>query len=70
MAELRELANGRGDLLAEQAGLMTGYAEVAPVTNAHRLAARLLVQAGADADAIPRWVEFGPQRAAAPMHSA
>jgi hypothetical protein len=45
VAELRELANGRGDLLAEQAGLMTGYAEVAPVTDAHRLAARLLVLA-------------------------
>ncbi len=70
VAELRELANGRGDLLAEQAGLMTGYAEVAPVTDAHRLAARLLVLAGADADALPRWIEIGRQRASAPMHSA
>jgi hypothetical protein len=67
VTERRELANGRADLLDEQAGLMTGVASVSPVTNAYRLAARLLVTAGADVDALPHWVEIGRQRAS-PMH--
>ena len=31
VAELRELANGRGDLLAKEAGLSIGFASVRPV---------------------------------------
>jgi hypothetical protein len=33
-------------------------------------AARLLVKAGADVDALSRWVEIGRQRASAPNASA
>jgi hypothetical protein len=40
--ELRCMANGRGDLLAEPAGLMIDAAPVRPVTAEYRAAVRLL----------------------------
>ena len=39
------MANGRGDLLAEQAGLMIDAASVRPVTAEYRAAVRLLIAA-------------------------
>jgi hypothetical protein len=43
--ELRGMANGRGDLLAEQAGLMIDAVSVRPVTAEYRAAVKLLIAA-------------------------
>jgi hypothetical protein len=69
VAELRELAGGRGDLLAETAGVMVGAWSVRVDTGDHLLGAGLLVLAGADHDQIARWVEVGRERASTPRHS-
>jgi hypothetical protein len=52
-------------------GLLAGRGSAQPnIQPGHRLlAAGLLVVAGADLDALDRWVGEGRQRAAAPMHS-
>jgi hypothetical protein len=72
VAELRQLADGRDDLLAQEAGVLIGAWSAHPDTDTgHRvLAASLLVVAGADLDALDRWVDEGRRRAEAPMHSA
>jgi hypothetical protein len=64
VAELRELAAGRADLLAEAAGVWLGFAEEWDQPRA-RQAAELCRMAGADPDAIPRWIEVGRERRAA-----
>jgi 5-hydroxyisourate hydrolase-like protein (transthyretin family) len=69
VAELRTLAGGRGDLLAEEAGLMAGTWSVWIGTGDYLLAAGLLVSAGADHDEIARWVAVGRERATTPLHS-
>jgi len=64
VAELREIAGGRGDLLAEAAGLLIGY--YSGTTEASRIgtAARHCRAAGADPALIPRWIAEGHRRAA------
>ena len=62
VAELRAETT-RADLLAEVAGIMLG-------ARRDRVAHGLLVEAGADMDAIPAWVDEGRRRAAKPTHSA
>jgi hypothetical protein len=62
--ELRELAAGRADLLAEVAGLMEGFGEGQIDEPRARQAARLCRDAGADLDAIPAWIEEGRRRRA------
>jgi hypothetical protein len=69
VAELRELAGDRGDLLAETAGVMVGAWSARIDTGDHLLAAGLLVMAGADHDQIARWVEVGRERVMTPRHS-
>ena len=64
LAELRALAGGRGDLLAEVAGIFEGTSEGELDEPLARSAARLCRMAGADADAIPGWVEEGRRRSA------
>ncbi len=64
VAALRELADGRADLLAEVAGLMEGVAEGQPDEPLIRLAAQLCRDAGADPELIPGWVEEGRRRRA------
>src|SRR4051794_12957444 len=60
------MAKGRGDLLAELAGITLGTYTVEPVVRPWGLdVARLLVLAGADLGAIPAWVEVGRRRAGA-----
>jgi hypothetical protein len=59
---LRELANGRVDLLAEVAGVMEGFAEGALDGPFTRQAAGLCRLAGADPAEIPRWIAEGHQR--------
>jgi hypothetical protein len=59
VAELRELAAGRADLLAEVAGVLEGAREGEPDEPLARQAAGLCRQAGADPDLIPEWIEEG-----------
>ena len=68
-AELRALAGGRGDLLAETAGVMAGAWTARIGTGDDLLAAGLLVLAGADHERIARWVEVGRERVMTPRHS-
>ena len=64
LAELRALAGGRADLLAQVAGIFEGTSEGEPDEPLARSAARLCRMAGADADAIPGWIEEGRRRSA------
>ena len=64
VAELRELAAGRGDLLAEVAGLAEGFAEGELDEPLARHAAALCRKAGADPESIPVWTEEGRRRRA------
>ena len=64
LAELRALADGRADLLAQVAGIFEGTSEGEPDEPLARSAARLCRMAGADADAIPGWIEEGRRRSA------
>ena len=64
VAELRELAAGRADLLAEIAGILEGFAEGELHEPHARQAAQLCRDAGADPDQVPAWIEIGRQRAA------
>jgi hypothetical protein len=66
---LRALAGGRGDLLAETAGVMAGAWSARVETGDYLLAAGLLVLAGADHDRIAEWIAVGRERATAPRHS-
>ena len=62
IAALRELTAGRGDLLAEVAGLAEGFAEGELDEPLARHAAALCRKAGADPEAIPGWIEEGRRR--------
>jgi len=64
LAELRALAGGRADLLAEVAGIFEGTSEGELDEPLARSAARLCRQAGADPEAIPAWIEEGRRRSA------
>jgi len=63
--EVREIAGGRGDLLAEVAGLLIGYYRLTAEEPKARAAAHYCIAADADVDLIPRWIEVGSSRAAA-----
>jgi len=65
VAELVEVASGRPDLLAECAGLAAGFHQGDPDEAPHLHAAQFCIDARADRDLIPRWVEVGRYRAAA-----
>ena len=65
VAELRELAGGRADFLAEVAGVLEGAREGEPDEPLARQAAGLCRKAGADLEAIPAWIEEGRRRRAA-----
>jgi hypothetical protein len=64
VAELRELAAGRADLLAEVAGIFEGTSEGELDEPLALCAAQLCREAEADPEAIPRWAEVGRERAA------
>ena len=64
VAALRELADGRSDLLAEVAGLLIGAGEGALNEPLARQAAMLCRKAGADPEAIPAWIAEGRRRRA------
>jgi hypothetical protein len=64
LAELRALAAGRADLLAEVAGIFEGTSEGELDEPLARAAAQLCRKAGADPEAIPTWIEEGRRRTA------
>jgi hypothetical protein len=64
LAELRALAGGRADLLAEVAGIFEGTSEGELDEPLARSAAQLCRRAGADPKAIAAWIEEGRRRAA------
>ena len=64
VAELREIAGVRADLLAEVAGTFEGTSEGRLDEPLARQAAQLCRLAGADEDLIPQWTEEGRRRAA------
>src|SRR5512132_577011 len=65
VAELREIADGRGDLLAERAGITLGiYArDNRDEWRRKALAAALLIAAGADLTRLMEWIAVGQERA-------
>ena len=65
VAELRQLAGGRADLLAEVAGILEGTHEGKLDEPLARQSAGLCRAAGADPEAIPAWIEEGRRRRAA-----
>ncbi len=64
VAELREIAGNRADLLAEWAGVQIGMGDSEPDADHYRRVADLLIAAGADEELIPAWIEVGRKRAA------
>jgi hypothetical protein len=70
IAELREIANGRDDILAEAAGLEAGYWYAWPSTHAgyELVAVGMLIMAGGgngkplDYDELERWTRVGYER--------
>jgi hypothetical protein len=65
VAELREVAGDRPDLLAEVAGILIGASEGRLDEPRARAAAQLLIAAGADESMIPGWIKEGRRRAEA-----
>lgn len=63
--ELRELAGGRADLLAEVAGILEGVSEGELDEPFARCAANLGRKAGANEALIPEWIAKGRRRAEA-----
>jgi hypothetical protein len=70
---LQRLADGRSDLVAQEAGLMAGYwpATVPRQHPIELLAAGLLIVSGpVDLATVARWVEIGRKRGVTPMYRA
>jgi hypothetical protein len=61
VTELREIANGRSDLLAERAGITLGFytRENRDEWQRKALEAALLIAAGADLTRLTEWIEEG-----------
>ena len=76
IAELREIADGRNDILAEAAGITAGAWYASPVTHVgHELiAAGMLILAGGghglplDYDELERWTRVGLERGTRSRH--
>ena len=70
IAELREIAGGRDDIVAEAAGIEAGWWYASPATHAgyELVAAGMLIMAGGhegkplDFDALERWTRVGYER--------
>lgn len=68
VAELREVAGDRPDLLAETAGILLGASEGRLDEPRARAAAQFCIAAGADESLIPRWIAEGRRRAEIRRH--
>jgi hypothetical protein len=62
LADLAAVADGRIDLLAQQAGLAIGLHEHDSDAPVHLQIAQLCIKAGADITLIPPWIEEGRRR--------
>jgi hypothetical protein len=63
VAELREIAGDRADLLAEVAGILIGASEGKPDEPRSKGAAQLCIAAGTDESLIRQWEAEGRRRA-------
>jgi hypothetical protein len=65
VAELQEIANGRGDLLVERAGITLGFyaRENRDQWQRKALEAALCIAAGADLTRLTEWIAVGQERA-------
>jgi hypothetical protein len=66
LAELREIADGRGDLLAERAGVIFGFHEEDARDGrwaSRALQAALCIAAGADLTRLTEWIAVGEEQA-------
>jgi hypothetical protein len=66
IAEVREIADGRGDLLAERAGVLFGFRDEDERDGrwpSRALQAALCIAAGADLTRLTEWIAVGPERA-------
>ena len=66
VAELREIANGRGDLLAERAGVILAFHDEDARDGrwpSRALQAALCIAAGADLTRLTEWIAEGQERA-------
>ena len=63
VAELKQAAAGWAALLAECAGLASGYGEHQVDTARYRQIAGLCIAAGVDQTLVETWIELGRQRA-------
>ena len=63
VAELRQAAGGRTDLLAECAGTALGFGEGGQDAGRYRQIAELCIAAGVDETLVEAWIEVGRQRA-------
>jgi hypothetical protein len=66
VAELREIADGRGDLLAERAGVIFGFHDEDARDGRwprRALEAALCTAAGADLTRLVEWIAVGEERA-------
>jgi hypothetical protein len=59
VAELKALAAGRADLLAEVAGVSLGFSGDDPTKYVTRRIEELCIAAGADQDEVPHWIAVG-----------
>jgi hypothetical protein len=64
LSELAEVAHGRVDLLAQEAGLAIGFHDQDIDAPMYLQIAQLCIKAGADTALISRWIEEGRRRAA------
>jgi hypothetical protein len=66
VAELREIADGRGDVLAERAGVILGFHDQDARDGRwprRALEAALCIAAGADLTGLMEWIAVGEERA-------
>jgi hypothetical protein len=64
IADLRQAAAGRADLLGEHAGVALGFGESRPDAARYRQVAELCLAAGADQALMECWIKIARQRAA------
>jgi hypothetical protein len=64
VCELRQVANGRVDLLGELAGVSLGVGESQLDGDVYERIAELCLEAGADREKLDHWIEVGRSRAA------
>lgn len=63
LSELRQVGGDRGDLMAQAAGLLLGFYPSDHIAyEHHRIAAQLVIEAGADVSRLEHWIQIGAER--------